>query len=105
MADFFQMMYDWATSGVWSWAEQSIFYLLAKASIWWIELKTKTLVIAMSMAYQAISDLGISAMLNRAFGSVDSSVLGLMTYLKVPEGVNMLMSAALTKMMMRMVGL
>jgi len=104
MEDFFQQLSDWASSGVWTWMEQSIYYVLAKLSIWWIEAKAKTVIIAFSMAKTAIEDLGISNMINRQFNNVDSSILGLVTYLKIPEGVNMLMSAALTKTMLRMVG-
>ena len=66
----------------------------------YFELKIHALEFSYSVASSFVSGLNISDLINTHWGSMDSSILGAVTYLRIPESVNMILSAMVTRFIM-----
>lgn len=53
-----------------------------------------------TIASALLDGLGISALLEDAWQGIDSQMLAVFTYLRIPEGLNMLISALTTRFVM-----
>ena len=86
--------------------------LLTKFTAWFIQwymvalwkAKLAALTFSWGVAQQIITNLGISAYLNSAWSSLDSQVLNMLTFLRVPDAVNMILSASITKFVFKFLG-
>ncbi|MDO9140283.1 MAG: DUF2523 family protein, partial [Methylobacter sp.] len=67
-------------------------------------LKVKLLFFAWDVAQQLIADLNISVYVNFAWSHLESRTLSMLTFFRVPEAVNILISAGITKYIMRFIG-
>jgi hypothetical protein len=89
-----------------------IYDLLSQWTAWFIEWavvamwKVKLAVLAFSwdVAQNIIADLNISAFLNQAWGALNSQTLSMLFFFRVPEAVNIIVSAGVTKLVFRFVG-
>lgn len=72
-----------------------------RATYWGVitYLKGKLLMleIAYGVASVMLENVGISAFLENAWSQLDSSTLSVFTYLRIPEGLNAIVSAAVTR--------
>lgn len=78
--------------------ERFIHWLLMaylKAKLWALQFSYK-------IASVLIEGLGISALLEDAWQNIDSQMLAVFTYLRIPEGINMLISSLTTRFIMDM---
>lgn len=71
-------------------------------SIQWIvvamwKAKLAGLIFSWGVAQQIITNLGISSYLNTAWASLNSQMLNMLTFIRVPDAVNMILSASVTK--------
>ena len=71
------------------------------------EIKAKLWAIGFSwdVAEQVINQLNISATLSAAWSSVDVRVLNALTFFHVPEAINILLTARITRFVLRFMGL
>lgn len=81
------------------WMERFVHWLL----IAYLKGKLWALQFSYAIASALIQGLGISAMLESAWDNVDSQMLAVFTYLRIPEGLNMLVSALMTRFVMDMI--
>ncbi|WP_236012346.1 DUF2523 family protein, partial [Marinobacter mangrovi] len=56
------------------------------------------------VAKAALDQLTITDQLNQAWASLDSYILGWLTYLRVPDAVNIVLNAFVTRFVMRFMG-
>ncbi|AEG00734.1 DUF2523 domain-containing protein [Methylomonas methanica] len=100
-----QMVSDFFTTG--------IYELLTKFTAWFVKWsvvamwKAKLAAIAFSwdVAQELITTLNISGYINAAWSTLDSKVLNMFVYFKIPEAVNIVMSAGVTKFVMKFLGI
>ena len=76
-----------------SYWERIVVWLL----IAYLEAKLYMLEIAYEIASALISAVGISDAINNAWSSVPTDARAVLTYLKIPEGINMIISAYITR--------
>lgn len=105
IGDFFQAIWDFISHDIYIVLEEFGIWCLAKLVVWWFEMKIKTMLLTFTVCSSVIADLNLSATINQAFGSIDSRLLYVSTYARMPEAINAIMSALLTKFVMRFVGL
>jgi hypothetical protein len=65
--------------------------------ITYLEAKLMTIEIAYYFANIILSSLNISDLLAAGWSSIDSQILAVFTYLRIPEAINMILSAFVTR--------
>lgn len=97
-------IYDFVTTGIWDGAEQIYAYYVQ----WVVVAKIKTMTWAAGFAWgvaeNILVNVGLSQMINDAWGQLDSVTMSYMTFFKLPEGINILLQAHLTRFVMKVMG-
>lgn len=81
-----------------SWSERAALWALVA----YLEIKLAMLEFSYQIASALLENIGISEYLENAWNSLDSSLLTVFTYLRIPEGLNAIISAAVTRFVMDM---
>ena len=68
--------------------------------ITYLEAKLYMLEISYEIAGSIIQSIGLSAAINSAWSNVPGDVFSVLAYLKIPEAINMLISAFITRFVM-----
>jgi hypothetical protein len=66
-------------------------------TITFLEIKTAMIEIAYSIASSYIAAIGISDAMNAAWSSVGGDMMAVLSYLRIPESINMILSAFITR--------
>ena len=78
--------------------------LLVKLSAWYVIWVTKAKIsfieFSWTVAQEIINQLNISGTINQYWSTIDSGVMGGLTYFRIPEAFNMLLNAHLTRYVM-----
>lgn len=89
---FFESLSDFATD------------ILVKVSAWYVIWVTKAKIyfvgFSWSVAQEVLNQLNISATINQYWGAIDSGVMGAVTFLRIPEALNIILNAQLTRYVM-----
>lgn len=82
--------------------------LLEEAVAWMVIAKMEfmlwTLKFSWGVAKQIMFNLGIGDQLGSAFSSLDPMVLGYLNFFRVPESLNVIVQACITKFVLRVMG-
>lgn len=70
---------------------------------WW-KAKLTALTFSWSVAQELITSLNISEYINNAWSSLDSRLLSMFVLFRIPEALNIILSAAVTKFVFRFLG-
>lgn len=89
-----------------------IYHLLTQFTAWFIRwymvgmwtAKLALLTFSWDVAQELISSLNLSVMLQTAWSSLESRTLSMLVFFRVPEAVNIILSAAVTKFVFRFLG-
>lgn len=94
-------------SQMWGFVEQIpdlINQLMVKIGAWFVIAMTKAKIAfigySWAVAQELINQLSISSAIESAWSNVDSEVMGYLTWLKIPEALNMLFNAYVTRYVM-----
>ena len=68
--------------------------------IWWLKVKLAGVEFAWGVAQAIIVNIGISSELNSAWSAVDSTLMSYLSVLKIPDAMNVLLSAQVTRFVM-----
>lgn len=79
-----------------SWADRATLW----AVVGYLNVKLFMLDMSYSIASVMIENIGISSYIESAWESLDSSILSVFTYLRIPDGLNAIISAAMTRFVM-----
>ena len=93
----------WFSNGLYESADSIFQRIAAWVIVWMLEAKLFMLSLGLEIAELFIDALGISEVLNSAFASLDSKVANFVTYLKIPEAINILISAYTTRFVMGLI--
>lgn len=72
----------------------------AQVVIWWMKIKIAAVQHAWGVAQAVIQQLGISSAVQSAWSSIDSTLMSYMTFFKIPDAINVLISARVTRLVM-----
>jgi len=82
--------------------------ILVKIGAWIVIALTKAKIefieFAWDVAREVLNQLDVSSTIEHYWGQLDSQVLGVATYLKLPEALNMIINARVTRYVMDMIG-
>lgn len=79
-------------------------YLIIQAQVAFWKMKLALLSFSWDVAQSIISQLGISSYISLAFSSLDSDLLAVIAYIKIPDFVNIVISSVTTKFVFKFLG-
>lgn len=95
-------------NNIWDWINNIpvfITSIFVQLQVWvvvfWLKIKLSAIQMAWTVAEGVLSTLGISQLLNDAWGHLDSNLLRYLTFFGIPEGLNILINAFMTKFVLR----
>lgn len=95
-------IYEFVTTGIW----EGIKFLFAYAVQWvvvaYIKLKAAMTVILWDVSKNILANLGVSDLIETYWGSLDPVLLDYLTFFKLPEALNIILQAHITKFGLRL---
>ena len=71
----------------------------------WYKTKLQALVFSWDIAQEILSSLDISNAINSAFSNLDSNVVSILSFFRIPEAINIVLSAYTTRLVMSFISL
>ncbi len=102
---FFDQISEFITSGIYDFFTEVFAELVIYLTISAIKFKIFMITFAWNSATQIIISLDLSSHIQSAFSSLDSQLLSFISFLRIPEAINIVMSAYVTRYIMSMIGL
>lgn len=75
-------------------------HITAYLFIWWMKVQIYGITFAWGVAEAVIDQLSITQTINSTFANIDGNIKAFMTILKVPDGLNLLVQAHVTRLVM-----
>lgn len=102
--DLFQSVSDFFTDGIYQFFVDLFAYII----VWWHKLKLQSLIFMVQFSWdiaaQIMQDLNITGFLNSMYNHLDNQILNVMLYFRIPEALNTLINAYLTRYIFRFLG-
>lgn len=97
MFEFLQSISDFFQVGIYEWFKETAAYFMQTLIIWWIKCQIWGITFAWEIAGNILQALNINAQINAAFGGLPPQVISGMQFFKIPEGLNLLITAGMTR--------
>ena len=94
---------DWRKSGIYTFATEFFAEFVQYSIIATIEFKIFAMTFAWDTARALLENLSITTQLQIAWSSIDSKVLNVLTALKIPDALNIVLSGSVTKFILRFI--
>lgn len=88
-----------------SWLESVFIELSSWVVVWYINAKIYAIQVAWSIAQSVLANTNISALIKNAWSGLDSTLVGYLTFFRLPEAINIMLQAHVTRFSMRLLGL
>lgn len=105
MLELLSDIYEWFTTGIYEFAVELVAYLVEWIVVGMITAKLWAAVFFWDVAKTILVNVGLSPMIEASWASLDSRLLGHLTFFKIPEAINILLQAIVTRFSMRVMGL
>lgn len=104
MLDAIFYIADWVSSGIYDFVVELFAWGLIKMEKAYWFMKLETLKFAWDIAKEILDDLNITAAINQAWGRLDSETLAWFSFFKIPEALNTLITAVVTRFVLARIG-
>lgn len=101
---FMDSISDWLEQDQYTFFEDLIGYLVIQATIAKVQFMLWSVQFSWGVAQSVLDQLTIGTQIEAIWAATDSAVLSWLSYFKVPQALNMILTAGTTKFVMRMVG-
>lgn len=98
LSGFFSDVIHFFTVGIYEWAEDVLERVGDWFIIWSLKLMTALLDIAKFIVDSILSAFNISGTINQLLGDVNSSVLNIVVWLRIPDAISMMLSAQVVRL-------
>ena len=105
VADFFNSILDYIKNGLYDFFKEWFAAFVIWSTVAMIKAKLYALTFAWDVAQEVLSQLGISAFLSAAWGQIDSGILSAITFFRIPDAINVILSAKVTRFVLNFMGL
>lgn len=102
--DLRQTVSDFFTTDLYTFVTNATAWFIQWAVVAMWKAKLAALTFSWGVAQQLIINLNISGYLNTAWASLDSRVMSALAFFRIPDAVNMIISAGVTKFVFRFLG-
>lgn len=96
----FDVVIAFFDTGIYDYLEGALERVTAWLIVWYIEIKIYALTFSWSVASLILQNIGLTDLINDMWAGLDSELLAFITYLKIPDCINMLLSAYTTRFVM-----
>ncbi|WP_417584874.1 DUF2523 family protein [Nitrincola sp.] len=103
MIEFFNAVYEWLNSGIYGFFTELSAYFIKQSVLGYFQFLYVMIPFAWGIAQSILNDLNLSSHLNSAFSSLGSDVLGYLTFFNIPEALNTVISAYVTKFVLKFI--
>jgi len=103
VTNFFTWIYTYLTTGIYTLLQWAMAKFIEASTKAYYDFVLWALPFAWGVAKQIIIDLNLSALVNSAWSSLNSNILGIATLLRIPDSVNLFISAYFTKFVLRFI--
>lgn len=103
MLGFFDYINEWLNSGIYTFFTDATAYLVEYFVLAYLKLLTVAIPFAWGVAKTILQDLNISQLIDAAYAELPSLSRQVMTILRVPECINIALSAYVTKFVLRFI--
>lgn len=104
LIDGVQWLIDYFNTGIYSFVKETLQELVSWIVIAKLEFQILMLEFSWGVAKNVLVNLGISQMIESSWASLDSDVLGYLTFFRVPEAFNLILNAYTTKIVLKVMG-
>lgn len=105
LMDFANDVSDFMHNGIFGFFIKLFSKLVVWIALAIIKFKIIVITFAWTVAQSIMDELKLSEHLTQAWAALDSKTLSLITYLRIPEAINILLSAKLTRFIINFLGL
>lgn len=95
--DGIQAIFDFLNSGLFDFVDDMFSSISVWVATWYFKAKIEMLTFAWDLASVLIDQLNISAVISQHWSSLDPELLWFLTRYNIPEALNMVLNAAVTR--------
>lgn len=99
----FDTLIEFTTSGIYELAVSFVAYIIEVITIWFIEFKTMMLLFAWNVAEKVIENMNIGQLISEAWSEFEAGWLSMIVLTKIPDALNLIMTAFLTKFVYKII--
>lgn len=100
---FFNTIIDFITDGIYDFFVDLVSYLIQKSTLATLKVMYVTLNFSWDIAQNIIADLQLSSFIGEMFSHFDIKIVDLLLWLRVPEFINTIGTAYMTRFVMRFI--
>lgn len=104
LVEFTDSILDWFEQDQYSFFQELMAWAMIQATIWKIEFMLWSAQFSWGVAQAVLDNLTIGQQVEQIWQQTDSYVLSWLNYFKIPDALNMILTAGTTKFVMRTVG-
>ena len=105
IVDFRQELDDFRTSGIYKFFTQWFAEFIKWSMVGWFKFKLQALTFAWDVANEILTSLNLSQQIDMAFSALDSNLVSIISFFRIPEAINIILSAYTTRLVMTFIGL
>lgn len=103
MFEFLQSISDFVQQGIYTLLQEWAVYFTTTLLIWYLKAKLMALEFAWTVAQGILEGFQITSRLSQAFGLLPSSAASIVNFFRFPEAVNLILSGAATRWVIKIV--
>jgi hypothetical protein len=103
--DINQEIIDFRQTGIYHFFVEWFAELMKWFYVGWYKSKLFAITFAWDVAQEILSSLNLSDAIESAFNSLDSKLLAVVSFFRIPEGLNLILSAYVTRMVLTFMGM
>jgi hypothetical protein len=105
IVDINQQITDFRETGIYNFFVQWFAEFMKWFYVGWYKSKLMAITFAYDVAQEILTSLNLSSQIDSAFGMLDSKVVGVISFFRIPEGLNIIFSAYMTRMVLTFMGM
>ena len=103
--DFRQYIEDIRSTGIYQFFTKFFAEYIKWAIVGWYKFKFQSLVFAYDVASDILSSLNLKAVVQQTFSGLDFRIVQIISFFRIPEAINMILSAYTTRFVLNFMGL
>ncbi|MBS1157774.1 MAG: hypothetical protein H6R15_193 [Proteobacteria bacterium] len=100
MFEFLSFIAEWINSTIYTFVTDAITYLFSTFFILWLKVQLFGLEFAWDIAKGVMQTIGANTALHNAWGMLPSDVAAAANFFKVPDSINLLITAGVTRLVL-----
>jgi hypothetical protein len=101
---FRQDIEDMRSTGIYQFFTKFFAEFLKWSAVGWFKFKLQALTFSWDVASEILSSLNVSEQIETAFGQLDSNIVSIISFFRIPEAINIILSAYTTRLVMTFIG-